>query len=287
MINLYKIPGSYIFCFVGPFGVGKSLGMLEQAALTADRYNINIVSNFPIDKAAFDNYCDFMQYKNVSSNNLFFVDSVEEFFEYRGAIYLLDEASIYLFSRDFKKTGVSQLLDLFQLRKYTSFLYYTCQNVNQIDSQLRSNTQTFVLCSGLQRFSPKRKKSILYSRKMMVFSIESYELLLTEGASTKLKFFRPWILSGFRSSSRNLIILRLVAFIKYIFQYILDYYSLGFSKSVDTYGALVAYSAFSFLPFIYLKILWPDFVSKSLNNCFIQEDYLFSCYDSFNVVKGN
>ena len=294
MLKVYKIPGSFINCFVGPFGVGKSLGMLEQAALMAEYLDLRIVSNFWINKPAFQRYCNYKKFNRCSSDRIIllpfeFIDSdghsdyydefeFSMFFSYSHAIYLLDEASLFFFSRNFKSVNMDDFKNLFQLRKRRSFLFFTCQDIDQIDKQLRDNIQTYIVCKGFQSFSRVHKSSRLYSRTMLAFSKSAFEQYNVDPILQSM-FIRPLLLCGLRFSTSRLWLSRFILSLFLTFKFLCANFFRAIIISIKRLNP--------FWFFHYLNKWWDVYYNSDLGGCLIEEDYLFACFDSFGIVGDN
>jgi len=97
-------------------------------------------------------------------------------FDERGAIVLLDELGLLLFSRNFAKNDESLLKTFVLHRKKGIHLFYTAQYLDQVDKVVRELTNERVYCANLGRF---------YVRFYFSFG--------TFPTSVKLGFFTPTI----------------------------------------------------------------------------------------------
>jgi hypothetical protein len=75
------------------------------------------------------------------------------------SVCLLDEAGIFLNSREFQKTPRELLADLCQSRKFGADLMWCAQFDEQVDKQMRMLTQYFVHCSSLSTYDRKLEKA--------------------------------------------------------------------------------------------------------------------------------
>jgi hypothetical protein len=97
-------------------------------------------------------------------------------FDERGAIVLLDELGLLLFSRNFAKNDEALLKTFVLHRKKGIHLFYTAQYLDQVDKVVRELTNERVYCANLGRF---------YIRFYFSFG--------TFPTSVKLGFFSPII----------------------------------------------------------------------------------------------
>jgi len=271
-LDFYKIPGINTVCLIGGFGVGKTLSLVEEAIKAANYLDLDIVINFPIDRFAYYHFCRKYGYKNALKKSIYYVSSFVEYFDYTNAVYVCDEAPLYLFSRDFNKTNKDIFIKLFQLRKRKSVLFYSAQSFNQLDKQLRDVTAYFVHCTADQKFSPVHKATRLRSMTAYCFSREAYDKFLSD-PDLALKWFYPIYLSNFRFSKSNLYFSRLtsriIAFLKFIF-------------TIENYRGIPFNAKFYPLVF-YLKRLF----NFQYRYGFSKEDLIFSIYDSYGYVSVN
>lgn len=272
MLKIYKIPNNFISCFIGAFGVGKTLGMLEAAILMADKYNLDIVANFPIDIKVFRYYCTRKKYYTARLRRVIYIEDFQEFFQYRNCIFLLDEAGLELFSRDFKSRGKEIFRHLFQIRKYKSFLFYSCQSYHQLDRQLRDVTQLFIECKGFQTFSTYFRSMRLKKRSQRAFDREAYEILQADPILST-KFFRPLLLCQFRISSSNLAV---------------DYFKawLGILAKawLGSFFSAVVY-ALDRKNIAYFFVFIEKQIKKATKHGVSDDEVLFQIYDSFGLVS--
>lgn len=90
------------------------------------------------------------------------------------AVVLLDEAGIFLNSRDFKNTSKQLLYDLAQSRKSGTDLFWTAQYCDQVDRFLRELTQLYYHCEGTTIFSKKLKRPRMILKRVYWFKAGIY-----------------------------------------------------------------------------------------------------------------
>jgi hypothetical protein len=295
--------GNFIYSFVGRFGVGKTLGLLEQGIKMAHFYNLKLVTNFPINQKYLKEYCKKHKYKQISykyintdyflklnkDDEIEFLENQTQFsrefieknrgqsgllylFQQEKSIILLDEGGLKLFSRNYQEKGRDDLfMEMFQLRKGSSFILYSCQNIGQIDKQLRDNTHIWLYCRGHQRFNRKKGYSVLYSRSVIAFTKEQYDMFLSKPEKQN-KTIYPLYLSNWMFSWSSLKLNKLLGYLSHL----MESFKVGLKKSKNK---SVFYRIFWILEYMeeYFKKL--DWISD--------EDLLFKIYNSFGKVGSS
>jgi hypothetical protein len=144
---------SNLRCYIGSFGSGKSLAMLEDGLKLANDTEKKIVSNFPLSHKWVIEYaqknnlkwlarCCRLKYVNVREKGIsaiFIPDS----------IILFDELGIYLDAQKWelrKNDSYSEVIPT--LRHHNIHLLCTFQYLEQVDKKVRENCQMFVMCKG-------------------------------------------------------------------------------------------------------------------------------------------
>lgn len=167
--------------FTGDIGSGKSLGQLKYALEQCNKKHKRLVCNFPINLQALKAYgyeskqhyliwlADNAQVACVPSLN-----SLTELFTYPDSIVCLDEAGIFLNSREFSKTPKSLLSDLAQSRKAAIDLIYAAQFDDQVDRQFRLLTQYFVHCDSLTKYDKVSRRPKLHWQYYSYFKAAPY-----------------------------------------------------------------------------------------------------------------
>lgn len=270
MLKIYKVPGVFVACFVGKFGTGKTLSLIENALYTADAFELNIVANFQLNPAAMYAFAirkklksflagslDYFQYKDklISKISIISMPGAQllDLLQVQRSVILFDEAGVGLFARAFSdKKRTEILVKLFQIRKRRNILFYSCQNQDQIDKQLRDMTDIYIQCSASQKFSRQHKRSNLISRFQVLFDSSKWEQYNSSVA--RFKLVRPFLLSGFKFSFSHLAFGKLIAHFR----------SFKFALYTDIKNNI--YIRSMFLP--------------PLND----EDLLFRCYSSLDLI---
>jgi hypothetical protein len=125
--------------YLGFPGGGKSYGMVEDAyELYRKGYYV-----FSADYVSFAERLDLKRLSNL--------DWLLAFDE-RGAIVLLDELGLLLFSRNFAKNDEALLRTFVLHRKKGIHLFYSAQYLDQVDKVVRELTNERVYCASIGRF---------------------------------------------------------------------------------------------------------------------------------------
>jgi hypothetical protein len=90
------------------------------------------------------------------------------------SVVCLDEAGIFLNSREFAKTPRALLADLAQSRKYGCDLFWCAQFESQVDAQVRLLTQFWIHCDSLSGYDKKLKRPRLLWKNIFWFKAGDY-----------------------------------------------------------------------------------------------------------------
>lgn len=149
----------------GDIGSGKSFYQLKYALDQCNAKHKRLVCNFKVNIPALKAYASAskMPYLIWLADNrqiacIPSLSSLTDLFTYPDSIVCLDEAGIFLNSREFSKTPKSLLSDLAQSRKQAIDLIYAAQFDAQVDKQFRMLTQYFIHCDGLTRYDRKSRR---------------------------------------------------------------------------------------------------------------------------------
>jgi hypothetical protein len=149
--------------YLGFPGGGKSYGMVEDAYELYKR-------GYYVFSADYVSFAERLDLKRLS--NLDWLLAFDE----RGAIVLLDELGLLLFSRNFAKNDEALLRTFVLHRKKGIHLFYSAQYLDQVDKVVRELTNERVYCANLGKF---------YIRFYFAFG--------TFPTAVKLGFFTPTI----------------------------------------------------------------------------------------------
>ena len=149
-----------------PRGSGKSLMALQFAIEQADLLNYGLCCNFDIDLTALYQYSWYNELFSLCKNierGLVFCTSIlenkevnlEKFMNKSRTVYILDEAGIYVNARNWQKLSLQFQADLALLRRYRKRLWWVSQYFDQVDKNLREQTNYIIECSSILKASKK------------------------------------------------------------------------------------------------------------------------------------
>jgi len=155
---------SYIWCFTGGRGAGKTTAMTFSAAQACYLYDMRLVSNYPLEfRLLFeDGTSKVYRAEPLDLYKLMCFDA-----EYRHCLILLDEAPDVI-SHMAAMTWKNRLIAIFtrQLRKNRNSLMMCAQDFGLIDKSMRGQVDILVPCHDASRMygwaSSERGKMILY-----------------------------------------------------------------------------------------------------------------------------
>jgi hypothetical protein len=115
--------------------------------------------------------------KLIETNKVHYISSVcdlNDLMRIPESVVLLDEAGVFLNSREFAKTPKELLVNLAQSRKDGIDLIYAAQFDDQVDRQFRMLTQFFVHCSSLSYWDNKLRRPRLFYKNIKWFIADHY-----------------------------------------------------------------------------------------------------------------
>jgi Zonular occludens toxin (Zot) len=173
----------------GAIGSGKSFTQLKWALAWAEKRNKSLVFNFRVNRSALRRYCVRRKYRNliryIDNDSLSEIVNPQqktpkgtrpylEALFIPNSVVLLDEAGIFLNSRDFASTSRSLLSDLCQSRKDGIDIFWAAQFEEQVDKQFRLLTQYWIHCASVAIPDRKTGKPILKWKKIYWFTASDY-----------------------------------------------------------------------------------------------------------------
>lgn len=191
-----------IFGIFGDIGSGKSWRQMYEGLRLANRFQKKLVTNFAVNTSALKKYaaqhklwwvvwlCDNHQIAVIDAAN-----ELGELFDCKNSVVLLDEAGIFLNSRDFAKTPKKLLMDLAQSRKDGNDLLYAAQFDSQVDKQMRLLTQWFTHCQGVAKTDRKTKRPHLYWKFYANFKGAQYNRWIADNKA-QTSFLRTWFMAN-------------------------------------------------------------------------------------------
>jgi len=189
-----------ITAITGDIGSGKSHKQLKHALYCCNRYKKRLVTNFGVSLPAIKKYAYKMRYwwviwlcDNDQITIFDLKDSAQlpQILSISYSVVCLDEAGIFLNTRDFQKTPKALLTDLAQSRKYGCDLIYAAQFDGQVDKQLRMLTQWFIHADGSTIWSTKLRNQKLVWLKYHTFTATKY-WEWSENLKRRNSFIRTW-----------------------------------------------------------------------------------------------
>jgi Zonular occludens toxin (Zot) len=169
-----------IISVVGAIGSGKSLTQLLIGLEYANRKQRQIITNFPLSLQAVYNYACLKKFEWVKNlclrGGVSWLSSPNDLraLLLPDSVCLLDEAGIFLNSREFAKTPKELLSDLAQSRKFGCDLIYCSQFDEQVDRQMRMLTQYIHHCDSISFYDHKLRRPSLKYKRIYTFNSDTY-----------------------------------------------------------------------------------------------------------------
>lgn len=173
----------------GAIGSGKSFTQLKQALRYCEKKHKTLVTNFEINERALFDYAvaaklEFVQ-RMVAKGQVSWIinpkrkikgemrPNLEAMF-IPNSVICLDEAGIFLNSRDFARTSTDLLSDLCQSRKTGVDLFWAAQFEEQVDKQFRLLTQYWVHCNSVSIYDKNSGQPRLKWKRIYWFTASDY-----------------------------------------------------------------------------------------------------------------
>lgn len=197
---MYVPPGP-ITGVVGLPGSGKTFIALTAGFEMAEELHLDVIANFSLNARALYYYFLGQGYTWLLSRLLhggIKVRSCAEGSELRlsqfmretNVLYLIDEAGVYLNSRNFKNIPLDFLSDLAQIRHDSRRLFWIAQYRSQVDRTLRELTASYVVAECPTKYSHKLKNTELVGKYYRIFTAKNYDIYdkkIASGSLTGLK----------------------------------------------------------------------------------------------------
>ncbi len=164
---------------VGEIGRGKSWTMLKKALEYANRKERTLVTNYLLDVAVLQEYCDRRGLDwladNIWSRHVFIErpHTLSALF-IPDSVVCIDEAGIFINSRNFKNIPLNLLSDLRQSRKDGIDVFWVSQTDNEVDKQWRELTQYFIFCKSVTTWNQQEKRPELQWKRIYSFTSADY-----------------------------------------------------------------------------------------------------------------
>jgi Zonular occludens toxin (Zot) len=163
----------------GAIGSGKSHTQLKMALEHTDRKRKSLVLNFPVNLKHLYDYCrlkqqHWNQYMILKGGvSVIANPSHIESLLLPESVVCLDEAGVFLNSREFATTSKALLADLAQSRKDGVDLIWAAQFNEQVDKQLRLLTQYWIHCDSVSGYDKElRRPKLIYKR---IYSFNAWD----------------------------------------------------------------------------------------------------------------
>ena len=181
------IPPGPISGILGLPGSGKTFIALLAGFEMAEELHLDIVCNFPLNAKALYYYFLLNGYTWLLSR-LIHGDiqvrscangsqlALSNFMQEKGTLYLIDEAGVYLNSRNFKNIPLDFLSDLAQIRHDCRRLFWIAQYRDQVDKTLRELTASYIVADCPTRYSRKLGNTELVGKYYRIFTTKNYEV---------------------------------------------------------------------------------------------------------------
>jgi len=167
----------------GAIGSGKSWLQLQYAIRQCEKKKRRLVSNFFLNLDGIYDYCCWNNYKwfienNLDNEGIIYINSntsLASLLSIPRSVICLDEAGVFLNSRQFQSTPKELLSDLCQSRKMGADLIYAAQFTKQVDAQIRMLTQYVFHCKGTTVYNSKADRPELMMKNFHLFDAETYD----------------------------------------------------------------------------------------------------------------
>ena len=173
-------------------GTGKSLYQVIYGCRLANKMRSKLVTNIPIDYPQLRRYCGMMGYgwlaHCIDTQQIIVLpgmDNVNQVFEQRDAVVLLDEAGVFFPARSFASLDKAVLVNLAQMRKGGLHIVAACQYFEQIDKAFRMLASRVIHCAGTTMYDAKLKNEKLVFKNYLHFDPQAYELWLGDKKARK------------------------------------------------------------------------------------------------------
>jgi hypothetical protein len=164
----------------GSIGSGKSHLQLKIALEMCEQKEKQLVTNFPLNREGLKEYSIFKNYKwilkllkNGGISEIHAPKKLEDLF-FPESVVCLDEAGIFLNSREFQKTSKKLLADLCQSRKFGTDLVWCSQFLEQVDNQFRMLTQFWTHANSLTVYDKEFRRPRLFWKRYYWMDSDNY-----------------------------------------------------------------------------------------------------------------
>lgn len=190
------IPG--ICGIFGNQGSGKSFSAIKVVCAYANQIQFDICFNFQVDFYQLYLYCIYNDYQWLAHRIYHnkcrskYCEDLETFFDLPKTIYVMDEAGVYINSRNFKKTTDGFLETIAQVRHDGKIFWYIAQYYEMVDKVLRDLSSSFIHVDSSLRFNKKLGNSEILWQRIYLFSQRNYRIYL-EKVCYKFTGVKHWV----------------------------------------------------------------------------------------------
>ena len=190
-----------ITAICGDIGSGKSFKQLHYGLQQVNKKRKRLVTNFELNMVELRKYAGMMRYgwlaHIIDTKQIAVMDTVQslsDILKHSDSLVLLDEAGIFLNTREFSKTPKSLLMDLAQSRKFGCDLVYCAQFDDQVDKQFRMLTQYFVQCQASTIYDKRMRRPRMITKNYFIFTADKYHTW-AGNSKDRANFVRTWMMS--------------------------------------------------------------------------------------------
>lgn len=187
------IPGP-ITAVLGPQGSGKSFVAIKLALEYANKIEYDLTFNFSVNVRSLYEYSVLHGYTWLVSRILHGhihcrpSNDLKLFMDRSKTLYILDEAGVFLQSRDFANIDKNFLRDLAQIRHDCKMLWWLAQYNDMVDRVLRDLTASVIQADCITRYSKKLGNYEIFIQRFFLFEARAYKIYLTKVADKSRGF---------------------------------------------------------------------------------------------------
>lgn len=163
-------------------GKGKSLWMLHYSLSLAEKYKLPVLYNYILNPDFLSYYCRVHNLKwvcdNLSNGIISFISSdanLNNLLTIPRTIIVLDEAGIYLSSREVYKTPKALIKGLVYSRKNTQYLIYAAQDPGMVDPLFNNLVEEVYYCDCVSVFDKTLNNQKVVFKKILLFDAMSFQ----------------------------------------------------------------------------------------------------------------
>lgn len=166
----------------GAIGSGKSWLQMNYALSECNKKKKRLVTNFFLNLDALWSWASVKKYdyilELIDTGGIIYINSnqsLASLLSISKAVVCLDEAGVFLNSRQYQDTPKELLQDLCQSRKDGVDLIYAAQFTKQVDAQIRALTQFVYHCRGFTKYNYLSARPELLMKNFFLFDAETYD----------------------------------------------------------------------------------------------------------------